>query len=298
MTNRQALGRGLAALIPDVDDKKSGQQPETDSEEQSQDAIQFIKVSKISPNPFQPREVFDPDKLAELIASIKEKGVIQPITVRKYQGEYQLIAGERRLRAVTELGFEELPAYILDVSSDEEMMELAIIENIHREDLNPIDIAVGYKRLVEDCHLTQEQVAQKVGKDRATVANFLRLLKLPKRIQESAKYGDITMGHARALLSLNTAEDQLDIWKKIVKSNLSVRQVEANVRKILAGPEEKKEPENNSKITAYLEDAENKLRSKLATKVAIKRKASGGSIEISYFDDDDLDRLISAILNE
>ncbi len=286
MTNRQALGRGLSALIPDVP-----------QDAPNQEAIQFIRVDKISPNPFQPREIFDPDKLAELAASIKEKGVVQPITVRRHENGYQLIAGERRFRCVRDLGLEQVPAYILDIDSDEEMMELSIIENIHREDLNPIDIANSYKRLIDDCHLTQEQVAQKVGKDRATVANFLRLLKLPRRIQQSAQTGELSMGHARALLALESNEDQLDLGKKVLKNQLSVRQVEQAIRKKESKPEPVKET-IPTKLSAYIEDAENRLQSQLATKVNIKTRSKGGSIEIEFYDDDDLDRVINAILNE
>ncbi|MBN1482724.1 ParB/RepB/Spo0J family partition protein [candidate division KSB1 bacterium] len=285
MTNRKALGRGLSALIPDV--PAESQRP--------QDSIQFIRVDRIRPNPFQPREAFDAEKLAELANSIAEKGVVQPITVRRHEGSFQLIAGERRFRCVRDLGIKEIPAYIIDVDSDEEMMELSIIENIHREDLNPIDIANSYRRLVEECHLTQEQVAQKVGKDRATIANFLRLLKLPRPIQESAQSGDLSMGHARALLAIDRVEDQLELWKKILKSKLSVRQVEHAVQKLNKKPKIEPEKKNPS---AYFADIEDRLRKRMATKVKIKSKTSGGSIEIIYFDDDDLDRLTNIILGE
>jgi ParB family chromosome partitioning protein len=288
MTNRKALGRGLSALIPDV----PAEEPQ-----EKKDSIQFIRVRQIEPNPFQPREKFDPVKLEELANSIAEKGVVQPITVRRFGGGYQLIAGERRFRCVSDLGIEEIPAYIMEVDSDEEMMELAIIENIHREDLNPIDIANSYSRLIKECNLTQEQVAQKVGKDRATVANFLRLLKLPRQIQESAQIGDLSMGHARALLSVNKATDQIELWKKILKTSMSVRQVEQAVKKLNEEPAPKKESPVTS-VTAYMEDAEDRLRKRLATKVKLKPKSDGGSIEISYYDNDDLDRLINTILGE
>ncbi len=285
MTNRKALGRGLSALLPDVP-----------AESQTDSSIQFIRVDRISPNPFQPREVFDQQKLDELARSIAEKGVVQPITVRRYGDGYQLIAGERRLRCVRDLGVEKIPAYILDVESDEEMMELSIIENIHREDLNPIDIANGYRRLIEECRLTQEQVAQKVGKDRATIANFLRLLRLPRVIQESAQAGEISMGHARALLSLESPEQQIELWKKIVRNGLSVRQVEEAVRRASAPPKEK--PAESTAHRAYFEEAENRLRTRLATKVTIRRKAQGGVIEIEYYTDDDLERLINQIIGD
>ena len=287
MTNRKALGRGLSALIPDVPAES----------QQTKDSIKFVPVAKISPNPFQPRESFDSAKLEELANSIAEKGIVQPITVRQFQDGFQLIAGERRFRCVHDLGIKEIPAFILEVDSDEEMMELSIIENIHREDLNPIDIANGYKRLIEDGNLTQEQVAKKVGKDRATVANFLRLLKLPSQIQQSAQNGELTMGHARALLTLKRNEDQVALWKKIVKSQLSVRQVEKAVRD-LSKNDKKQNVQKTTARSAFFSDAENRLRLKLATKVQIKPKAKGGSIEIEYYNDDDLDRLVNAVLGE
>nr|HPI72441.1 ParB/RepB/Spo0J family partition protein [bacterium] len=200
MANKKALGRGLGALIPDVP-----------AEEKQSKSIQYIEVDKISPNPFQPRETFKPEALAELKQSIAEKGLVQPVTVRRHGAGYQLIAGERRLRAVRDLGMESIPAYLPEVETDEELLELAIIENIHRENLNPMELAASYKRLMDECKLTQEEVAVKVSRDRASVANFLRLLKLPRRIQESLQSNELTMGHARALLSLDTHEEQIDV---------------------------------------------------------------------------------------
>jgi ParB family transcriptional regulator, chromosome partitioning protein len=284
MVNKKALGRGLGALLPDDSDQK-----------QTAGRIEFIKVSRISPNPFQPRENFDPETLQELGNSIREKGVVQPVTVRMLGDGYQLIAGERRLRAVRDLGLLEIPAYILDVSSDEEMLELAIVENIHREDLNPIDVAQGYRRLIDECKLTQEQVAEKVGKDRTTVTNFLRLLKLPRRVQTSMSNKELSMGHARALLALPSAEKQIEALQQITKKRLSVRQVEQLVRKMT----EPKTPgkAKNETVNYYFEDVENKLRQRLATKVTIKPRSKGGTVEILYFSDDDLERLVSLICN-
>jgi len=287
MANRKALGRGLKALIPDV--------PEGKQEKSSN--IQYIEVVKVSPNPFQPRETFNEEKYIELKNSIAEKGIVQPITVRRFNDGFQLIAGERRLRSVSDLGLSTIPAFIIDVETDEEMMELSIIENIHREDLNPIDIANGYKRLIDECKLTQESVAQKVGKDRATVANFLRLLKLPKLIRDSVQSGEITMGHARAILALEKSKEQLDLWKKTVKNNLSVRKVEQLVRSYSQNKTSAKPTALNAK-TYYIEDAENKLRTRLATKVSIKLKKKGGVVEIEYYTEEDLNRLIALICDE
>ncbi len=287
MATKKALGRGLRALIPDI-------APE---EVEPKQPIQYIDVDKISPNPFQPRETFNNEAFAELKNSIAEKGLVQPITVRKHQDGYQLIAGERRWRAVRELGIPEIPAFIVDVQSDDEMLELAIIENIHREDLNPIDIANGYRRLIEECHLTQEEVADKVGKDRTTITNFLRLLKLPRRIQESVQNNEISFGHARALLSLSSSEDQLNLWKKIVSNNLSVRKVEELVR----NADKKKakiKPLASDRPNYLIEDLENKLQQRLATKVSIKAGKEGGLINIEYYSTDDLNRIVDLIIGE
>ncbi|MDZ7391971.1 MAG: ParB/RepB/Spo0J family partition protein [candidate division KSB1 bacterium] len=283
MARKPALGKGLRALIPEI----------PPGDEQSVAAIQDVAVESVLPNPFQPREHFDAQALEELKASIAEKGLVQPITVRRFDGRYQLIAGERRLRAVRELGLPTIPAYVLEVQSDEEMLELSIIENIHREDLNPLEVARGYQRLIDECHLTQEEVAQKVGKDRSTVANFLRLLKLPRRIQESLANGELSMGHARALLALNNSEDQIRIWQQTVKHALSVRKVEELVRGALQGPRLPKVPEKE--LPPQVREMENRLRHALATQVHIKPRGRRGIIEIEYYSDDDLDRLIGLI---
>ncbi|MDZ7270208.1 MAG: ParB/RepB/Spo0J family partition protein [candidate division KSB1 bacterium] len=283
MARKPALGKGLRALIPEI----------PPGDEQSVAAIQDVAVESVLPNPFQPREHFDAQALEELKASIAEKGLVQPITVRRFDGRYQLIAGERRLRAVRELGLPTIPAYVLEVQSDEEMLELSIIENIHREDLNPLEVARGYQRLIDECHLTQEEVAQKVGKDRSTVANFLRLLKLPRRIQESLANGELSMGHARALLALNNSEDQIRIWQQTVKHALSVRKVEELVRGALQGPRLPKVPQKE--LPPQVREMENRLRHALATQVHIKPRGRRGIIEIEYYSDDDLDRLIGLI---
>jgi len=287
MANRKALGRGLKALIPDT--------PVPRDQHSSGSLIDFIETDKVSPNPFQPRELFDPAKLTELKNSISQKGLVQPITVRRYGDGFQLISGERRLRAVRELEFERIPAYILDVQTDEEMLELSIIENIHREDLNPIEIANGYRRLAEDCQLTQEDIAQKCGKDRSTITNFLRLLKLPRQVQDSLQKGEVSMGHARALLSLATREEQINAWKKIIRNGLSVRNVEKLVRESSEKNTKAKAKSVMDKRAIYFEDMESKLRKKLTTKVQIKSRSRGGSVEIEYYSDDDLDRLVTII---
>jgi len=279
------LGKGLRALIPEAPNEGDIQRINSVSE---------IEVVKISPNPFQPREEFDEEALEELKQSIAEKGVIQPITVRKYNSGYQLIAGERRLRAVTALGLEYIPGYVLDVESDEDMLELSLVENIQREDLNPIELARGYQRLLAECNLTQDDVAKKVGKERSTVTNFLRLLKLPQEIQLSLKQKEIDMGHARALITIDDPQAQLFIFKQLTKKKLSVRMVENLVRNYKNNKENKK-PEIKEK-PFYLTDAENKLQEKFGTKVNILIGKKGqGKVEIEFYSDEELDRILELI---
>lgn len=284
MVDKRRLGRGLQALIPDY----------SDIEEEKIEKFGSLSIAQISPNPFQPREEFNIEALAELKQSISEMGVIQPITVRPVPGGYQLISGERRLRALQELGYEDIPAYILKVDSDDEMLEMALIENIQREDLNPIDVAKAYERLIAECDLTQEQVAQKVSKDRTTITNFLRLLKLPLEIQESVKKNEISMGHARALIGVEDFETQKKIWKKVLKQNLSVRRVEQLVKE---EAEEKpvKKISSFSKKSANLVHVEDKFREVYGTQVRIYPKKVGGKIEIEYYSDDDLDRIYNIL---
>ncbi|UCE06108.1 MAG: ParB/RepB/Spo0J family partition protein [bacterium] len=276
------LGKGLRALIPDI--------PEEETEERK-DSIRDIEVFKIKPNPFQPREDFDEIALEDLKNSIAEKGIIQPITVRRVEEGYELIAGERRLRAVTALDYISVPAYVLNVKNDEEMLELSLIENIQREDLNPIDIAKAYNKLLIDCNLTQEDVAKRIGKDRSTVANFLRLLKLPDGIQKSLKLGEMNMGHARALITIENEELQRHIWKRIVKDNLSVRDVERLVKQSTK-KETKQKPQEKP---LYLLEIEEKLRSIYGTQVRIKLGKRGGSIEIEFYSEEELERVLEII---
>ncbi len=274
------LGRGLRALIPDI--------PPEETEERKS-SVQDIAVRSIKPNPFQPRENFNQAALEDLKNSIAEKGIIQPITVRRVEDGYELIAGERRLRAVMALNIETIPAYVLQVDSDEEMLELSLIENIQREDLNPIDIARAYNKLMVDCNLTQELVAKRVGKERSTVANFLRLLKLPLPIQESLKAGEMNMGHARALITIEDEELQTNIWKKIVKDNISVRDVERLVKQ---SKKQSQQRQPAPEKPYYLLEAEERLRNLYGTQVRIKTGHRGGVIEIEFYSDEELERLL------
>ena len=238
---KSVLGKGLSALIPRGPLREEPISPGALPKDEGLDnVIVAVEVSKVRPNPYQPRQNFDPESLNELKRSIMEKGVIQPVTVRRVaEGNYELISGERRIRASQEAGLKTIPAYIIKVSSDEEMLELALVENLQREHLNPLEIAVSYQRLIDECRLTQEEVAQKIGKDRTTVTNFLRLLKLPEKIKDSLRKDEISMGHARALIALPDEKVQLRMHERIVKQGLSVRNVESLVKDFGKKPEKK-----------------------------------------------------------
>lgn len=279
-SKKKRLGRGLSALIPEKEENEIA----------DPSSLAEIEVARVRANPYQPRVAFDPVALDELKSSIREKGVIQPITVRKANGNYELIAGERRLRAVSEIGHPKIPAYIIEVETKEEMLELALIENVQRERLNPIEQATAYQRLIDECNLTQDDVAQKIGKDRTTIANIVRLLKLPNGIQESVKKGDLSMGHARALLSIEKRDVQEAIWKKILRDNLSVRKVEKLVKEAMETdpPEEAQKPRRS----VFIQKVEENFREILGTKVRIRSKKEGGSIEIEFYSPEDLNRLI------
>jgi len=213
------LGKGLGALLPSIEFSNKGFRikPEdaNGKEKDREQALPFIEVSKIRANPYQPRKDFDEQALEDLKNSILEHGVIQPVTVRRIVDGFELIAGERRFRASKEAGLEKIPAYIIDIEEGSASLEIALIENVQRENLNPIEIANGYQRLIEECGLTQEQLSVKVGKDRTTITNFLRLLRLPEKIQESVRMKELSMGHARALLGVSQAGNMLWAWKEI-----------------------------------------------------------------------------------
>lgn len=301
--SKPVLGRGLSALIPratptDVVLRHEHEPGEKRSEGQSERVLHEIDLNKIQPNPYQPRMDFDQRALDELKQSIVQKGLVQPVTVRRSRdGKYQLISGERRVRAAREAGLKRVPAYIIEVKSDEEMLELALIENLQREHLNPIEVAISYERLIKECQLTQEEIAQKIGKDRTTVTNFLRLLKLPDAIQQSVRKGEITMGHARALINLVDEKTQLRLWRRIVKHDLSVREVEEIVRRIgtsaTAKPKATPPSQTPAGTDLVLENIASKMRHILGTKVKIHAKENGkGEIVIEYYSPEDLERII------
>lgn len=285
MVTTKRLGRGLSALIPDIS-------PERDNNNNTKaGSIHEIEISRIAANPFQPRTDFDPQALQELKQSIAENGLVTPVTVRPHKGSYQLIAGERRFRAVQELGYERIPAYVLEVRDDRQMMEMALIENVQRENLNPIEEALGYQRLIEECTLTQEVVAQKVGKDRVTIANALRLLKLPDSVQESLRKSELSAGHARALLGLPDRAQQIDLWKTILKNSLSVRQVEKLVQRA-SKPKSAAKKKVSPTAPYAVREAEDKLRRIFGTQVKINLQGKGGKIEVEFYSDNDLERLL------
>ncbi|HVN47682.1 MAG TPA: ParB/RepB/Spo0J family partition protein, partial [Bacteroidota bacterium] len=274
---KSVLGRGLSALIPKTPLMEVSVQEgaiERDSGEIG--IIASVEISKIQPNPFQPRTDFDPSALEELTKSIREKGIIQPITVRRVPNGYQLISGERRLRAAQGAKLRNIPAYIIAVATDEEMLELALIENIQREYLNPMEVAIAYQRLMDECRLVPEDIAQRVGKDRSTVTNFIRLLKLPGKIQEGLRKEKISMGHARALITLPSERTQLRMYEKIIDGGLSVRKVEDMVR---ASQQPKKKSSSaqheDTHSSASIQSLEERLRQALGTKVKVHTKGSG-----------------------
>ena len=290
---KRGLGRGLDAIL---------QSPETDitSRDISGDyvagAVAEIDINLIEANPFQPRTEFDDEALAELSQSIKEQGIIQPITVRKLgYNRFQLISGERRLRASKLAGLSKIPAFIR-IANDEQMLELALIENIHRENLNAIEVAISYQRLIDECSLTQEQLSAKVGKSRSAIANFLRLLKLPAEIQIALRDGHISMAHARTLVNIEDKEAQLRILQQIVEDDLSVRQTEELAQKAKANVEEGKEAR---KQTNYLPEhfkAQIKTLSQaLNTRVKVKRNLKGqGSVVIDFKNEEEFNRIIES----
>jgi ParB family chromosome partitioning protein len=281
MKSKQRLGRGLDALIPQVPDNE---------EKGRLESLSQIPVSRISVNPMQPRMEFDESRMAELKQSIEQNGIIQPVTIREKGQGYELISGERRLRAVMELGYERIPAYIMAVDSEDRLLELALIENIQREDLNPIEVSRAYQRLQQEYGLTQEEVAKKVGKDRATVSNFIRLLKLPAVIQDAMLREELSMGHAKAIGALSSPDQQIRLARKSIKQGWSVRKLEEEVRKLAEGKPAQKSSKKEAKLPG-LAALEDRLRSKLGTRVRILPSGKGGRIEIAYFSPEDLERL-------
>ncbi len=277
-----ALGRGLGALIDDAE-KQSVSNNEFTNE---------INLDLIDVNPFQPRSTFDEEALLELAASVKQLGIIQPITLREADNSrYQIISGERRTRAAKIAGLKKIPAYIRK-ANDQEMLEMALVENIQREDLDPIEIALSYRRLMDECQLTQEVLSERVGKKRSTVTNYLRILKLPIEIQKGLRNRKITLGHAKPLVSIENEDLQINTCLKIIEEDLSVRQTEEYVKKLMAPPSSKSKP-LSTKSSEY-QQLENHLHQFFQSKVQLIRNNNGkGKIVIPFGSDSDLERIIA-----
>ena len=271
---RPALGRGLSALIPDAPAPVQG------------DRQLEIDIDRLRPNRFQPRTTLDEGKIDELARSIKSNGIIQPIVVRRVDDGFEIVAGERRWRAAQRLGLMKVPVVVRDIP-DDRLLAAALIENIQREDLNPIEEAHAYRRLADELHLTQEQIADAVGKDRSSVANYVRLLKLPQEVRANVGSGALSMGHARALLAIADEAAQLRVARDIVSRGLSVRETEAMVKK--AGREQL--PREETKKDVHTRAAEEKLRFALGTPVRIVRRGRGGKIEIEFKSEEELMRV-------
>ncbi|MCH2216219.1 MAG: ParB/RepB/Spo0J family partition protein [Flavobacteriales bacterium] len=291
MSKKRGLGKGLSALLESVEtDITTG--VSTESTERVLGSVAMLPVEAIEANPFQPRTVFEEEPLMELVQSIQELGIIQPVTVRKLgHDRFQLISGERRFRASQIAGFADIPAYIR-VANDQAMLEMALVENIQRRNLDPIEIAISYQRLIEECNLTQEAMSQRVGKKRATVSNYLRLLKLPPKIQMALRESQITMGHARALLAFRTEREMLRAFDEIVSQGLSVRKTEE------IGKESKKKVIRPKRAALSFEQQKFKsdLMDRFGTKVDIKRDQKGkGKIEITFASDDQLRRIVQIL---
>jgi ParB family chromosome partitioning protein len=293
---RKALGRGLSALLNDsdtVNTSKNNASPHP--EVNNLGSVNDIKLSEIEVNPFQPRTDFDPDALSELADSIKLQGLIQPITVRRVSaGHYQLISGERRLRASKLAGLTHIPAYVRS-ANDQQMLEMALIENIQRENLNAIEVALSFQRMIEECSLKQEELGERVSKNRSTVTNYLRLLKLPPSVQASIRDGQISMGHAKALITVSDPTKQIYIHQYIIQHDLSVRKTEEMVRDIQKNPV-KKEGKQPEPVSFQIQKIQDDLASKFSTRVKLKLGSQGkGTIEIPFLSEDDLSRILEML---
>lgn len=276
---RKALGKGLAALLPEAPPASEG------------DQLVSVDPKQIDPNPEQPRQTFDPEKLDELARSMVEQGIVQPLVVRRSGSRFQLIAGERRWRAAQKAGLRKVPVLVRD-ASDADLLEIALVENIQREELNPIEEAAAYRRLISELGYSQEQVANRVGKDRSTVANVLRLLRLPREVRTLIGEQKLSPGHARPLLSLASSEAQIEIAREVVEKGLSVRDVERRVKAASnpATPKVAKRADPNTR------DAEGRLERALGTKVRIHRRGKRGRLEIEFYSEEELQRIYETVL--
>lgn len=296
MSKKKALGRGLSALLSDSENERS----EVDITSPAEihvvrtSNLDEIPVEEIETNPFQPRQHFDQEALNELAESIKVHGIIQPITVRRLSDhQYQLISGERRFQASKIAGLKSLPAYVR-TANDQQMLEMALIENIQRENLNPIEISLSYQRLISECNLKQEELGERVGKNRTTITNYLRLLKLPPDIQIALRDNRISMGHARAIINIDDPGTQLFIFKKIISDDLSVRAVESMVRELSHGSKETPEIKAQE-ASKEIHQLQSKLSSHFGTKVTVKSDGKKGDIRIPFLSVEDLNRILDIL---
>jgi ParB family chromosome partitioning protein len=283
MPKKQVLGRGLDALIPDVEVSELEPEP-----------FFYCDIDSIRPNPYQPRRRFVDQELKGLSSSIKEKGIIQPLVVRTVSTGYELIVGERRWRAARLAGVRQVPVVVKNLSGAE-MVETALVENIQREDLNPLEKAGAYYRLIKEFGLTQQQVAKRVGQNRSTVANFLRLRNLPKPIQADITKNTLSMGHARALLAVENAAQQREVWRRIVSENLSVRAAETLVKRLKDRKPRASRSKARTSQDVYMESLADDLSRYLGTRVRIVRRQDRGRVEISFYSNEDLERLIARL---
>ena len=283
MNHKKVLGRGLGALIP--------QRPEA-PEAHATPGLAEIPISQIQPNPYQPRKTFNEASIEELARSVREHGIVQPLVVTRAGDKYKLIAGERRFRAAQKAGLTTVPALIKEMMQEGDALQIALIENIQREDLNPIEEALAYHQLHDDFQLTQEEISKRVGKERSTVANFLRLLKLPDPVKKLLASGQLSMGHARALLAIESPKKQEQLADRVVRKNLNVRQTEMLASESSPKAVEKKEKEKD----VFTRDAEDKLQRTLRTKVEIDRRRRGGVIHIRYGSEDELIRVVDELM--
>lgn len=304
MSKKKALGRGLSALLSDTPEKE--ERLETDltpvsnntTQQPAASNLNEIPLTEIEVNPFQPRQDFHQEQLQELAASIKLHGIIQPITVRRLsRNQYQLISGERRFQASKIAGLAMIPAYIRS-ADDQQMLEMALIENIQRENLNPIEIALSYQRLITECNLKQEELGDRVGKNRTTVTNYLRLLKLPPDIQAALRDNRISMGHARAIVSVENPDSQLYIFKKMISDDLSVRKVEELARQVAGGVVEDTNTTattNTSGPSREIVQLQSRLSSHFGTKVKVNSDGKKGDIRIPFLSVEDLNRILDIL---
>ena len=297
MSKKKALGRGLSALLGDTpDEEKLDVDVTSPVGSHTYENINEISLDEIETNPFQPRQYFDQESLRELAESIKVHGIIQPITVRRLsRNQYQLISGERRFQASKLAGLKAVPAYIR-TADDQQMLEMALIENIQRENLNPIEVALSYQRLISECNLKQEELGDRVGKNRSTVTNYLRLLKLPPDIQIALRDNRLSMGHARAIINVDNPDTQLFVFKKILAEDLSVRKVEELARQLMT---DHKAPASKTLTTSShskeITQLQSNLSSHFGTKISIKSDGQKGEIRIPFLSVEDLNRILEIL---